>query len=798
MLFRSVKRSFYIIIACVTLQVLLLVMDQYFYFSHRQIIDRQQQFSRVEHRLLAVLELEKEAQHDLAYKEEVFERYQHIIAENGTADLGLDQHLLEERCATLTDLLDLQAKKSELHARLNTTLPALATSMSSIHKHHISYLREMVKNDATKTGQLAPASFGGEYAMAVAELDIIAAAIDIQHAMMEVVELFSRLQAGASPALVHNAFQQSISRFYIATTRFEDLSLDAQDGLLVEALLIDGGSFERIFEKFLLIEERIRNALQAQENNRLAFLDNLASSKAEHQQRLAAFTRKVEVNKSVSFAINLAVLIILFLITRKMFGALKKVAVETRKIELNHGYRIPLQCTDFKEFASIFQALNLMGEAVSRKFDHLADSHAMLETEVVRRTAELSQTNIRLSAEIEEGKKKEIERRELEERLKRAEKMEAIGTLAGGVAHDLNNILSGVVSYPELLLMDLPPDHKFRKPLQIIMESGEKASAIVEDLLAMARRGVAKYTQVSLNALVEEFCQSHEMNSIQVRHPGVELHHSLRAKMDTIAGSKVHLLKMLMNLVTNAAESIEHTGTISVSSSNAYIDTVFRGYDQVRQGEYVQLSVKDTGIGIAEKDVERIFEPFFTTKRMGRSGSGLGMAVVWGTVKDHNGYINVTSERGKGTTFDLYFPLMRVTREKRSVPEGPTPLQTGKGEMVLVVDDIAQQRDIATIMLKRLGYSVEAVSSGEEALKYVERNRVDILLLDMIMPDGMDGLETYRKICTLSPQQKAVIASGFSDNEKVREAQRLGAGTYVKKPYSLAELSRALREELDR
>ena len=399
--------------------------------------------------------------------------------------------------------------------------------------------------------------------------------------------------------------------------------------------------------------------------------------------------------------------------------------------------------------------------------------------------------------DITERKRVEREKRRLEAQLQRSQKMEAIGTLAGGVAHDLNNILAGLVSYPELLLMDLPEDSAFRKPISTIQKSGEKAAAIVQDLLTLARRGVAITEVVNLNTIVSDYLKSPEYEKLKEFHSNINYELDLSADLLHISGSPVHLSKTIMNLISNAAEAMPEGGTISVSTENRYIDSPIRGYDDVKAGNYVTLIVSDAGIGIPLRDREKIFEPFYTKKVMGRSGTGLGMAVVWGTVKDHNGYIDVQSKEGEGTTFALYFPVTEETLTEETLH---VPLEDikGGGESILVVDDIEEQRDIATSMLKKVGYAVSAVSSGEEAVDYLKNNSVDLLVIDMIMGTGIDGLETYKKILELHPEQKAIIVSGFSESKRVKEAQRLGAGSYVKKPYILEKIAVAVRTELDK
>ena len=393
------------------------------------------------------------------------------------------------------------------------------------------------------------------------------------------------------------------------------------------------------------------------------------------------------------------------------------------------------------------------------------------------------------------SKKAEIERRKMAEKLERSKKMEAIGTLAGGVAHDLNNILSGIVSYPELLLMDLPDDSPLKKPILTIQKSGERAAAIVQDLLTLARRGVAAMEAIDLNQIVTDYLGSPEFAKLYSFHPRVTIHHSLSDNLQTISGSSVHLSKTIMNLVSNAAEAMPNGGSIFISTENRYVDASIDGSDDVAEGQYVILKVLDTGVGISPKDIEQIFEPFYTKKVMGRSGTGLGMAVVWGTVKDHKGHIDVKSVEGQGTTFTLFFP---ASQEQCSSQIEAVAMDSimGSGETILVVDDVPEQREIASAMLGRLGYSVVTVPSGESAVDYLKDHAVDLMLLDMIMAPGIDGLETYRQIAAFKPRQKAVIASGYSETERVKALQKLGVKAYLKKPYTLEKIGMVVRQTL--
>ena len=391
----------------------------------------------------------------------------------------------------------------------------------------------------------------------------------------------------------------------------------------------------------------------------------------------------------------------------------------------------------------------------------------------------------------------EEEQKRLEGQLQHSEKMDAVGALAGGVAHDLNNVLGGLVSYPELLLMEMPEDSPLRGPILTIQKSGEKAAAIVQDLLTLARRGVIVTEVVNLNHIMSEYLKSPEHEKLKAYHPKVEVESDLGADLLNILGSPVHLSKTVMNLVSNAAEAMPGGGKITISTENRYIDRPIKGYDDVAEGDYITIRVSDNGVGISPEDMERIFEPFYTKKVMGRSGTGLGMAVVWGTVKDHKGYIDIQSTEGEGATFILYFPVIRkeLAREKSGLSIED---YMAKGELVLVVDDVEEQREVASRVLKRLGYSVRAVSSGEEAVDYMKSNSADLLVLDMIMEPGIDGYETYKRILEFHPDQKAIIVSGFSETKRVKDTQRLGAGAYVKKPYLSERIGLAIRGELDK
>jgi len=399
-----------------------------------------------------------------------------------------------------------------------------------------------------------------------------------------------------------------------------------------------------------------------------------------------------------------------------------------------------------------------------------------------------------VTRDISQSKQAAKALRESEEKLARSKKMESLGLLAGGVAHDLNNILSGIVSYPELILMDLPEDSKFRKSIEAIQESGNRAAAIVQDLITVARGVAITREPLNLNDLVDDYLYSPEFDQLKHFYTTITVKTNLDTGLFNINGSHVHVRKVLMNLVQNAVEAVQSSGHVTISTINRYLDRPLSGYDDVNSGEYVVLSVSDDGPGILSDDLERIFEPFYTKKVMGRSGTGLGLAVVWNVILDHKGYIDVISDEN-GTIFELYFP---ITRKEVSDEEFSMSINDykGNGETILVVDDVESQRDISCKMLEILGYQTKAVSSGEKAVEYLKVHSVDLLVLDMIMDPGINGRETFERIIEIYPKQKAIIVSGFAVTEDVKATQKLGAGKYIKKPYTIEKIGLAVKEEL--
>lgn len=392
---------------------------------------------------------------------------------------------------------------------------------------------------------------------------------------------------------------------------------------------------------------------------------------------------------------------------------------------------------------------------------------------------------------------RDIEKSIYLERLNKAERMEAIGLMAGGVAHDLNNILSGIVSYPEILLQKIPPESELRKPLTAIQKAGIRAADIVSDLLSYARSaGITKKIK-SINILVEEYISSPEHEKLLESFPLIIFQLQLLTNTTFINCSESHVKKTIMNIIFNAFEAIDENqrGVCSLETQNISIKKDQAEELGIVPGNYIVLRIRDNGSGIPQSDIPHIFEPFYTTKKMGRSGTGLGLAIVYNSMQEHQGTITVESSK-EGTCFELYYPTVDRPGNSGAKTLNVDELKSKKNERLLIVDDEESLRDIASRILMNLNYEVSAVSSGEDALLYLNSHEVDLIILDMHMGTGINGLKTYQQIIEINPNQKAIIVSGFAESELVQQAFNCGITEFVNKPYSSARLGTAIKNEL--
>ncbi len=392
--------------------------------------------------------------------------------------------------------------------------------------------------------------------------------------------------------------------------------------------------------------------------------------------------------------------------------------------------------------------------------------------------------------------KSEESLREMGESLHQAKKMEAIGLLAGGVAHDLNNMLTGIVGYPDLMLQEKNLTQKQRNNLVVIRETAVRIADVVSDMQILSRSSAARQEEVDLTQVIEEYLSSPEFEA-KHKDSSIQLDTDLEPALPAVSGKKHHLRKVIMNLVLNALEASEAQGLIYIHTSRQILDEPYSGYEMIPPGDYVRLRVGDNGSGIDSEFLSRIFEPFFSKKTLGTSGTGLGLAICWSIVHGHGGYFDLLSNHS-GSVFDVYLPASTQKTDSFSGKLATLSRVQGAGESIMVIDDEAAPRQVAGSMLRSLGYRVFEAESGETAVAMLGQRKVDLLLLDMIMDPGIGGLETYRQILTYHPGQKALIVSGQAKTDDVEEAQRLGVGKFLRKPLGLQELATEVFVELRR
>jgi two-component system, cell cycle sensor histidine kinase and response regulator CckA len=395
--------------------------------------------------------------------------------------------------------------------------------------------------------------------------------------------------------------------------------------------------------------------------------------------------------------------------------------------------------------------------------------------------------------DVTDRKRSEEELRKSHEMLRQSQKMEAVGRLAGGVAHDFNNLLTVIGGYSDLLLQRLPPDSQYRDNVEEIRKAGTRASSLTQQLLAFSRKQVIAPRVVDLNEVVEGMEKmlrrliGEDIDLVTVLRPGL-----WNTRVDT-----GQIEQVLMNLAVNARDAMPGVGKLLIETENGRIDEDLarrQGYGE--PGPYVVLSVRDTGSGMDEETLSHIFEPFFTTKGQGK-GTGLGLATIYGIVRQSNGYVSVESRPGEGSTFRIYFP--RCEERSHDPTADVEPIHTlGKGETVLLVEDDEMVRNFLRTTLSEGGYTLLEADDGEEAVALLQRDDrpIHLLITDVIMP-RMGGKELGDRIAAGRPGMKILFVSGYVDNEILRE-QRFGRGeAYLQKPFAPETLLRTVRKMLE-
>ena len=377
----------------------------------------------------------------------------------------------------------------------------------------------------------------------------------------------------------------------------------------------------------------------------------------------------------------------------------------------------------------------------------------------------------------------------IEKHLIQAQKMDAIGTLAGGIAHDFNNLLMGIQGRASLMLMDIPPEHPHFEELKAIQDIVRSAADLTSQLLGFARGGKYEVRVVSPNEVVEKSFTIFARTRKEIR-----IHVKYQENAWLIEADPGQIEQVLLNLYINAWQAMPNGGDLYIETSNVTVGRDDSVSYKVEPGNYVKISVSDTGVGMDDGVMERIFEPFFTTRNKER-GVGLGLASAYGIVRNHGGVIEVTSEKGKGSTFDIYLPRSR----KQVIEEKTRHGKILKGsEKVLLIDDEEEVLHVGRKLLERMGHYVFTAASGEEGIELYKKltDDIDLVILDMIMP-GLGGKETFHALRSINPEVKVLLSSGYSLDGQARTLMEKGCNGFIPKPFRAEDLSRAMRQILD-
>ena len=384
---------------------------------------------------------------------------------------------------------------------------------------------------------------------------------------------------------------------------------------------------------------------------------------------------------------------------------------------------------------------------------------------------------------------------QLEEQLHQAQKMESIGRLAGGVAHDLNNLLSPILGYSEMLLEERQFKGDLREPVEEIVNAGRRARSLVRQLLAFSRRQTLQFQPININDLLTNF---QKLLRRTIRED-ITLHLDPAPGLPQIRGDIGQLEQVIMNLAVNAQDAMPTGGALSLATASADIDEAYASRKRgVTPGRYVRITISDTGSGMDARTLENLFEPFFTTKEVGK-GTGLGLSTAYGIVKQHGGNIWAYSEPGLGSSIKIYLPAAEDSKQAEAAASEKTPApDQGGSETILIAEDDLQVRNLALTVLKRKGYTVLSASNGAEALEKLKAHKgpVHLLLTDVIMPDS-NGKELYEQIADIRPDIRVLYMSGYTDDALARHGIVDSRVNFIEKPFSVKFLAAKVRTVLD-
>ncbi|MFH1216932.1 MAG: ATP-binding protein [Pseudomonadota bacterium] len=549
-------------------------------------------------------------------------------------------------------------------------------------------------------------------------------------------------------------------------------------------------------EKILELKEKLEKA----ENNYLSLIDEqitLKRSFIDERNKvinlyLEASLKKILLLTLVIITVSISMSILMSRLIAKPIMQLVDVAKKIGAGDL--GVRVSVESKD--EIGDLAETVNSMVRDLERTQNDLKKHRDFLEILVAERTKNLKEMNNELQLEIIERKTIQLEMKKTESLLRQAHKMEALGTLAGGIAHDFNNILTPIIGYAEMAKLETPPESSTHEDIHEILKAAKRAKDLIQQILRFSRRSDQKLQPMKIQTIIKE-----SLKLIKATIPAsIHINCSIDLECGSVMADPTEIHQVVMNLCTNAYHAMQQDkgGTMSISLAQVHDLPTHLQKKAISLRHYAKLEVRDTGPGMKKEIIDKIFEPYFTTKETGK-GTGLGLAVIHGIITSYGGVIEVRSEVGEGTTFQLYFPLLQTTQDISAALINDENYSPPRGdEHILIVDDEEAVLRMEKQMLESLGYTVTARSCSLEALQVFqnERKKFNLVITDMTMP-SLTGDELARKIMELEPNMPVILCTGYTEKMNEEQAKKFGIREYIHKPLERNDMAHAIRRVFD-